>query len=137
MLFVVAFDEIAKDCKQKFKKYYVGYHNLMPANLQMCAFADGVVLMINTEKKMEDNLRNYNEAAKKFGLNLNRSKTEILKIIVNHEERSSRSNTRIEKYTREAKDKYKYLGTILNNKGTQEDEINNRIQNSCRLSLKK
>ena len=80
LLFIVAFDEIARQCKEKFIKYYVGYHNLSPISLEMCIFADDVLLLADTEDKMQQNLLIYNETAKKYELHLNKTKTQIMKV---------------------------------------------------------
>ena len=133
LLFITAIDEVMKECKIKFKRYYVGYHSLQPIHLEMCTFADDIILMADSESKLEHNLQKYNDIAKRFGLKINDKKTEILRISEEEKGNNKPINIKVDGRLISGAEQYKYLGTIINRTGTQTDEINNRINQTNKL----
>ena len=73
-------DAIVRKCKTAFKKYYVGYHKLKPLSAEICMFVDDVVLIADSSSKLEDNIRSHNEAAKRYGLQMNLDITPVIRI---------------------------------------------------------
>ena len=132
LLFLSAIDEVVKRCKHEFKKYYVGYYNLRPINAEICLFADDVALMADSEEKLQYNLEVWSRTATQQGLNINTTKTQVMKISIGEESSNGMSITVDGRSLKEAK-QYKYLGVVLNDRGTYENEMNSRFEAANRV----
>jgi hypothetical protein len=132
VLFINVIDEIVKECKKTFKKYCIGWNRMQMINAEMCIFADDIVLIAETAEKLKYNLEKWNLEASKYNLNVNKEKTQIMKI-----SRKQGTEDQIEVMIDQQKiiqtNSYKYLGTVINNKGDIEDDLNNRMENTGKL----
>lgn len=110
-----------KNIKTKVKRLQIEYKNLTPVNISECIFADDLAM---TVRELQHNISIWNEEVKKVGLNINAQKTKIMKIggeIQNID--MQLHHAKIEQAS-----ECKYLGATIENKGTIDFEINQRVQ---------
>lgn len=124
LLFICIIDEVIKESWSQTTKYTIGYYKLQPVKIEACAFADDIVLVAKSERELEININVWVDILKKYNLIVNNEKTKVMAI--SHKEENI--NIRMGEETLEQVEVFKYLGIILNNKGTQEKEIGNRIK---------
>lgn len=128
-LFNLAIDDVIKEVNTKISKLHVGYRNLVAVWISECAFADDVGIFARNKEQLQQNLIVWNEALKARNLKINENKTKIMKIGKTQENISIKLNNK----EIEQVDSFKYLGTIIDSKGSQEKEINARIESASRV----
>lgn len=129
LLFICAIDEIIKESTKQMKKYKVGWYNMKVIEIEMCVFADDLVLVADSKQNLERNIEVWNQEAGKFNLNINTDKTKTM-VITNQEELL---NIKLQEENIEQVAKYKYLGNIINQEGKNEEELNNRMQTVAKV----
>lgn len=94
-----------------------------------CLFADDLVVLANTEKDLQINLNIWNEELKKFNMSINIEKTKTM--IITKE--NKKVVIKVEDNIIDQVENYKYLGTIIQNTGSYEEEINARLQATSKV----
>lgn len=129
VLFTIFMDDIIRNCERRTKALHVGYRNLQPISISVCAFADDVVLMAGSESELKKNLMTWEEELIKNGMKMNMQKTKVMVVAKEDQEVNITINgTKIEQVHN-----YTYLGTIIEDTGKQEANINERIDKSNKL----
>ena len=93
-------------------------------NTTLCTlqFADDQVVLVGDKEDLECRTRKLKETYKKWGLDMNLSRTKYLCI------GEKNSNFKLDKESEiEFRQEYKYLGVIFDNSGTDDKEIRSRI----------
>jgi Reverse transcriptase (RNA-dependent DNA polymerase)/Endonuclease-reverse transcriptase len=129
LLFIMVMDEIIKEAKKQAKPLYVGYHNLEKVGITECVFADDVAIITSSEKNLQYNLNIWNELLTEKGMTMNKNKTKVM--VVSRNEQSI--HIRVGETEVEQVEIYKYLGVNIDQRGTQEVEINERIRKANNL----
>lgn len=127
MLFNIFMDDIIKECMGKTIKLSVGYKNLRAVEISEGVFADDIMLVASSERNLQNNLNVWNEALQKRGMKINKQKTKVM-TIGDGEVKVEIEGTEIEQVNQ-----FKYLGVVIENTGTQDAEINERIEKSVKL----
>ncbi|KAI4465121.1 geranylgeranyl pyrophosphate synthase [Holotrichia oblita] len=122
-------DEIIKRCKPLTKKLGIGHLQLQRVQITEGAFADDIVIFAKNERDLQTNLSIWNTAINDNGMRINKSKTKVMMIGENIE----RMNIEIDKEKIEQVDHFQYLGVIIDETGTNEADINSRIQKTNKL----
>lgn len=128
-LFIIFMDEIIKKCSKKSKKFKVGHWNLESVKISEGAFADDVVLIAEDERELQENLEIWNTVLEENGMKINKKKTKVMVI----GEDSVEMKVRIDGIRLEQVRVFPYLGVALDEKGTQEVEIRDRVDKTLRL----
>lgn len=129
LLFTIFMDEILKKCSARVKKLYVGYRNLQRVGISEGAFADDVMIITESEKDLQKNLEVWNEILIEYKMKINKNKTKVMTI---GEERQQ-ININIDNENIEQVTNFNYLGITIENDGSQELEINERIEKTLKL----
>ena len=121
-------DEIIRSTQMHTKPLFIGYRNLERVAISDCAFADDVALIADTEKELENSILIWNEVLALNGMKLNVGKCKIM--VVAREIRDVQ--IKIDGNIIEQVETMQYLGTMFQQNGKQEAEINNRIEKASR-----
>lgn len=129
VLFLLLMDEIIKQTKEETKTITIGSYKLQPVQIAECIYADDLAIFARNERDLQHNLDIWKKILERKNLNINVDKT---KVMVISKENASVSvhidNKKVEQVTN-----YKYLGTIIEQSGSNEVEVNNRIGATNRL----
>ena len=129
-LFNVQMDDIIKAVRAKTnKKLHVGYHKLQPIQISECAFADDLMISAGNVKDLQSNLKIWNDTLKEHNMKINNNKTKVMHI----GKKDANIHIRIEGQLIEQVTHYKYLGVEIDRRGSEEIEIQARIQNTSKL----
>lgn len=129
LLFICAMDDAIRYCQERMESFIVGYRHLRPISIQACAFADDIVLFANSEKNLEKNLKVWKDILASQNLQLNVEKTKVMGI----SNGTRVINVRVDGEIIDQVERYKYLGSVINNRGSSEGELKARIQSANRL----
>lgn len=124
LLFITFMDQIIKQCRRRTRRYKFGNWKLRPIYLQSLIYADDIVLINNNVEDLQNAVIEWASTLEERGMAVNISKSKIMKIggeKVNFE-------IKWKDQTLEQVNSYKYLGTIINDDGKLDEEINNRIR---------
>lgn len=124
LLFILFLDGIIKNIKYKTKKVEVGYQNLTRITISECAFADDLAIIAKNETDLQHNINIWKEELDKHNMNINIEKTKVM--VISKEDTTT--NITIDGKEIEQVESFIYLGSALNNRGSLENEINNRIR---------
>lgn len=128
LLFIIYMDDIIKKCKVRTPKLNIGNKDLQPVFIQSLVYADDIVLMTDTQLKMQRLLNTWVKEIenKKMSINIKKSKVMIIKgktSEVNEEGGIFCKGVRLEEVST-----YQYLGTTISNEGKIDQEVLNRIK---------
>lgn len=129
ILFITYVDEIIKQCTRKCKKATIGHINLQRVEVSEGVYADDVVIIARNEKDLEENLHIWNTTLHESGMKMNRNKTKVMAI----GEEPIDMEIKIEGTKLEQVNTFQYLGVTIDDNGTQETDINKRIEKTLRL----
>ena len=88
-------------------------------------YADDIVLCAERREDLEMKLESWRKALEDRGMRISRSKTEYMCATTDGEDRES---IRLDGEAIRKVDKFKYLGSIISDSGSMEDEVKHRIQ---------
>lgn len=125
LLFITALDEVIKKSVPEMKKLCVGYKNMQIVSVNICAFADDMVLFAENERDLQHNINILAKQLAPFNLKINEKKTKVMRIAKEESERHLKIETEGKEI--EQVSQYKYLGAIVEESGSLEGEINNRV----------
>lgn len=118
MLFNIVIEKIVKELDAK--------GSITTKEGQILAYADDIVIMARTRRRMEEIFKELRKKAKKMGLLVNQSKTKYMRC--SKDDRQNHGVTIIDELTIEEVDSFIYLGVIINRKCEREEEIKKRVQ---------
>ena len=115
LLFNLIMDQITKDSNNELrqKKTNIGYYHLQPIYVQALTYADDVVLIGDTEEKLQQIVTTWAKNLEKKNLKINAEKC---KHITKGKEQERRPNIMIGSKELECVEQFKYLGTIFTKK---------------------
>lgn len=128
-LFIAFMDEIIKKCTERCKKLNIGHIKMQRVDISEGVFADDVMVIAKNSIELQNNLEVWNEVLKEHGMTINKNKTKVMVLGGQHED----FNIKIEGTNIEQVTELQYLGTIIDETGTQEKEINKRIEKTIQL----
>lgn len=128
-LFNVVMDDIIKETKNRVKKVRVGYRNLEVVTVSVCAFADDLAILAESEKDLQENLRIWREALHDRGLKINIEKTRIMSI----GREDFKMSTTLDGNRIEQTETFNYLGVRIHKNGRHEAEVNERLEKTMKL----
>lgn len=96
-------------------------------NIREGAFADDVIPIVKNEKELQGNIKVQNTAVIDMRMKINKNKNN------GDWGKETKINIRINTETLEQVKHYQYLGTIIDENGTQDADINNRIAKKNKL----
>lgn len=131
LLFIIYMDEIIKKCTAVSKKVCVGHLQLQRVHISEGAFADDVVLLAGNANELQHNINIWQITMTEMGMKINQNKTKVMVIGENAEDININVNMNEERI--EQVKYFQYLGTIIDRSGTQEADINNRIEKTQKL----
>ena len=93
---------------------------------QICEYADDIVIVAKTQKKLTELYLDLEEETSKLGMEINENKTKYM-VTSTYEHRRNAENLRIGKKTFEAVQSFQYLGNIIGNNNSNSKCIIDRI----------
>ena len=99
--------------------------HLRAENLWELLFADDLAIMADSKEQLQERLLKWQECLEKCGLKMNAKKTETMVCNKNGEEQVNIRDTHGEEL-KQVKS-FKYLGSLINNKGAWEKEVQARV----------
>ena len=135
LIFNLIMDQITKESNNKLRhiKTKIGYYNLQPIYIQSLTYADDIVLVADTEQKLQEIVRVWTENLKAENLNINTGKSKIMLVTKKKEEEIVTPKIKIDNKELEVVKQYKYLGTVFNTKGKINEEIKNRLSQASKV----
>lgn len=129
LLFIIVMNEVIKHCKDRVKELHVGFRNLNRIGIKACAFADDLVIFANSEKALQESLIIWKECLENYGMSINEAKTKVMNI----SKHDRTLNIKLGSETLQQVENFKYLGSVLDCKGTMDADINERISATAKL----
>ncbi|KAL1446149.1 hypothetical protein WDU94_012366 [Cyamophila willieti] len=120
LLFINVINEIQNKACQK-----IGRNN---SNLML--FADDIVLWGRNSEEVQVQINAWAETARSYGLIFSQEKSEVL---ILHRNTSPTGSVKLDGKELKKVPQFKYLGSIMSEKGTITEEINNRINTSSKF----
>lgn len=131
LLFITVMDEVMKTCKARTAKSVVGMWNLRPIYCQALAYADDLVLIADTEHKLQQAVIEWVETLKERGMRLNYNKTKVM-MIARTEDQIKEIKIESEGKQLHQVESYEYFGTVIHQTGKIQEEIRKRIQKTTK-----
>ncbi|KAL5181843.1 LINE-1 retrotransposable element ORF2 protein [Glycine soja] len=91
-------------------------------------FADDIVLLGESREELNERLETWRRALETHGFRLSRSKSEYMECKFNKRRRVSNSEVKIGDHTIPQVTRFKYLGSVIQDDGEIEGDVNHRIQ---------
>ena len=91
-------------------------------------FADDIVLVGDSKEEVNENLERWRLALETYGLRISRSKTEYMECKFSGGNTDSRGEVKLGDHSIQEVTSFKYLGTIIQNNGEIESDVNHRVQ---------
>ena len=126
MIFLIVIDWIMK---KTILENNTGIQWTFAKKLEDLDFADGIALLSHRQQDAQSKLNRLSEEARKVGLNINKRKTEVVRIN-NEQDRP----IQLEEEEIIDTDKFVYLGSVVNRDGGTDEDIKSRI-NKARLAF--
>ena len=127
LLFIILLDEIIKICKRRTSKMKVGNWNMRPIYCQALVYADDILLIAESEHKLQQAVTEWTEILSNKGLIVNTNKSKIMQMAKTEEEIKPLSIVCNGSYLEQVQS-YEYLGTIIHQNGKIREEILNRVK---------
>ena len=99
--------------------------HLRAENLWGSLFADDLAITADSEEQLQERLLNWQECLEKYGLKMNAKKTETMVCSKNGEKQVNIRDMHGEEL--EQVKSFKYLGSLINDKGGCEKEVQTRV----------
>ena len=126
LLFNVFMDEIHKICKRRTHRTKIGNWKLRPVYLQSLLYADDIVLIADTQERLQHAVNEWYEELRRKGMEINIDKSKTMRI--SKEEQLENLRIRCGEGTMQEVDSYEYLGTIISRDGKIDQEVLNRTR---------
>lgn len=132
LLFIIMMDRILKNTRGKTGETTIGYRNLTPTKLNSLMYADDIVLIADSKRKMQATLNVWTKELKQLNMDVNIGKSKLMIIndrSLTQEERTITCNhQKLEVVT-----VYEYLGSVIANDGKLDLEIAKRKQKATNI----
>lgn len=125
LLFIIVMDQIIKESKGNMLNTKIGHWNMRAVNIQNLVFADDIVLIADTERKLQQAVNRWSNKINEAGMSVNTNKSKIM--CINKQDPEGNINIECSGKILEVVNHYEYLGVIISQDGTIEQEIRNRI----------
>ena len=80
LFFIIFMDEVLKTCKARTDKSMVGMRKLRPAFCQVLAYADDIILIADSARKLQQAVIEWGEILKERGMTVNNKKSQIMMV---------------------------------------------------------
>jgi hypothetical protein len=80
LLFIIVMDAILKICKRRTPRRRVGFWNMQHVYAQSLLFADDIVLIADTEEKLQKLVIEWTHEVERKGMELNEKKSKFMKV---------------------------------------------------------
>jgi hypothetical protein len=124
LLFNIVLDYVMRRVSQKKR----GIHWNVFSRLSDLDYADDIVGMTETMGEMESFLKDLSQCAAEVGLEINVSKTKLMRINPPVQTRTAVKVLKIGNNIVEEVDKFVYLGSVISKDGGADDDVRNRIR---------
>lgn len=132
LLFIILLDEIIKTCKRRTAKLKVGNWNMRSVYSQVMVYADDIVLIAETQQKLQQAITEWSETLKDKGLMVNTEKCKVMQMGKTDEDIEIIQIECNGKILEQVKS-YEYLGTIIQQNGKVREEILNRTRKASSI----
>ncbi|KAH1264626.1 Craniofacial development protein 2 [Glycine max] len=110
-------------------KYKIARNETKKAIAPRCMlFADDIVLLGESREELNERLETWRRALETHGFRLSRSKSEYMECKFNKRRRVSNSEVKIGDHIIPQVTRFKYLGSVIQDDGEIEGDVNHRIQ---------
>ncbi|KAH1262863.1 hypothetical protein GmHk_02G005393 [Glycine max] len=99
-------------------------------------FVDDIVLLGESREELNERLETWRRALETHGFRLSRSKSEYMECKFNKRRRVSNSEVKIGDHIIPQVTRFKYLGSVIQDDGEIEGDVNHRIQAGWMIKLK-
>lgn len=134
-LFILIMDKIMKNTKKRTKHLQVtiGYTNMLPVKMEGLLYADDIILVADTQKKMQSLLNIWVEEIEKMNMNININKCKCMKIGKQEENIRNRDSIICKEEQIKMVSTCEYLGVMFTNDGKIDLEIANRARKATKI----
>lgn len=129
LLFSIVLDEAIKNAKKKMKTLKLGYWQMEQTEINELMFADDMAIVSDSEKNLQHNLEVLEKELQKINLKINIVKTKSM--VVSRENKTH--SIKLQGKQIEQVESFKYLGSIIQNNGKIDKEINDRMGKTGRI----
>jgi hypothetical protein len=117
LLFISFMDKVLKICKRRTERTRVGYWNMRPVCCQALLYADGIVLIADSEEKLQGTVIEWTEILR--GMAVNEMRGKVMRVCRIGDQVGNLhimcNNTELEQTT-----SFEYLETIIHQNGKTE-----------------
>lgn len=127
-LFNLYMDDIIKESNTKTKGLNVGMRRMQNINIKVCAFADDLAIIAQSQSELQKDLNNWREILEKRGMKISIPKSKVM--MIDKEQQTidiKLKNEKLQQVTH-----FKYLGTTIDIYGNQEKDIHDRIDKAAK-----
>jgi hypothetical protein len=78
--FISFMDEVLKICKRRTERTTVGYWNMRPVYCQALLYADDIVLIADSEEKLQEAVIEWTEILRGKGMTVNDMKSKVMRV---------------------------------------------------------
>lgn len=129
LLFSIVIDEAIKNAKKKMKTLKLGHWQMEQTEINELMFADDMAIVTDSEKNLQYNLEVLEKELQKINMKINIGKTKSM--IVSRENKTH--SIKLQGKQIEQVESFKYLGSIIENNGKIDKEINDRMGKTGRI----
>lgn len=128
LLFITVMDKILLNTRTKTQhlQSQIGHYQLRPIKVDNLMYADDIILIADTHKKMKGLVKIWSEEIENMGMEVNTNKTKMM--IINNKESELVRKIEINGNTIEAVTAVEYLGSVITDDGRIEVDIANRMK---------
>jgi hypothetical protein len=80
LLFISFMDEVLKTCKRRTERTRVGYWNMRPVYCQALLYADDIVLIADSEQKLQGAVIEWTEILRGKGMAVNEMRSKVMRV---------------------------------------------------------
>lgn len=127
LLFIIFMDEVTVTCKRRTDKSLVGMRNLRPVQCQAMLYADDVVLIADSERKLQKAVLEWTETLKERGMTVNKDKSQVM-MVARTEDQVEDIVVMCDGHRLTQVSSYQYLGTAVHQTGKLTEEVRQRVR---------
>jgi hypothetical protein len=127
LLFVIFMDEVIKTCRRRTERSLVGMRCLRPVQCQAMIYADDILLIADSCRKLQQAVTEWSETLKERGMTVNKAKSQVM-VVARTEEQVEEIAITCDGVGLTQVSNYEYLGTTIHQTGKLREEIRNRVK---------
>jgi hypothetical protein len=127
LLFISFMDEVLKTCKRRTERTRVGYWNMRPVYCQGLLYADDIVLIADSEEKLQETVIEWTEILRGKGMAVNEMRRKVMRVC-RIGDQVGNLHTMCNNIELEQTTSFEYLGTIIHQNGKIEEEALNCVR---------